>query len=107
MLSGCMSHSISHALSVDFIPPHRNRRAWFCTLLSVARFVSEAVLRAALLYSSVGLRYPMLSCRSALLLAPHFVLASRFTIFSRRLALVAAASICFLVDSFGSSCMPR
>ena len=84
MFRGCMSRSISHSLvAVDFIHTLVNRKAWFCTLSMVAMFVSDAVLMAALLYSGVGLTYPMYvrhpSC----------------------LALAAAASIHFLVNSLG------
>ena len=51
-----MLHSISHAfVGVVFMAPLMNRKAWFCTLSNVARFVCVDVLRAALLYSRVGL----------------------------------------------------
>ena len=47
------------------------------------------------------------SCRSVCLFAPHLVLASFLTIFNRRLAFAAVFSMCFLIESFGSSCRPR
>ena len=49
----------------------------------------------------------MYSCRSVCLFAPHLVLASFLTIFNRRLAFAAVFSMCFLIESFGSSCRPR
>ena len=48
-----------------------------------------------------------LSYRSVCLFAPHLVLASFLAIFNRRLALAAVFSMCFLIESFGSSCMSR
>ena len=44
---------------------------------------------------------------SVCLFAPHLVLASFLTIFNRRLAFAAVFSMCFLIESFGSSCRPR
>ena len=108
MYSGSILHSIPHALvSVVVMAPLMNRKAWFCTLSNVARFVCVAVLRAALLYSRVGLTEPLYSCRSVCLFAPHLVLASFLTIFNRRLAFAAVFSMCFLIESFWSSCRPR
>ena len=69
--------------------------------------VCVAVLRAALLYPRVGLTKPMYSCRSVCLFAPLLVLASFLTIFNRRLAFAAVFSMCFLIESFGSSYRPR
>ena len=42
-------------VGVVLMAPLMNCKAWFCTLSNVARFVCVAVLRAALLYSRVGL----------------------------------------------------
>ena len=79
-----MLHSISHALvGVVFMAPLMNRKALFCTLSNVARFVCVAV--------------PMYSCRSVFLFAPHLGLASFLTIFNRRLAFPAVFSMCFLI----------
>ena len=95
-----------HALvGVVLMAPLMNRKAWFCILSNVARCVSVAKGSTAVFQGRSDVAH-IYSCRSVRSFAPLLMLVSLLTIFNRRLAFAAVFSMCFLIESVRSSCMP-